>query len=222
MNYYVVVEGRSGEKRVYPKWISLLNPSLKEVHSVNEIGNDNYLIISGNGYPSYMKIIDNAIEDCSSYAAIDFLVVAVDAEDFTYQAKKTEILAYIGDRLPPQKVKVIVQFPCLENWALGNRVVCKRNPQDARLRKYLRAYDVRVYDPEGLPPFPDEDLNRCQFAFVYLKRILNDRHPSLTYTKSNPVVIEHEKYFEQMRKRLEETGHIVSFRDFLETFSVAV
>lgn len=219
MNFYIVVEGRSGERRVYPKWISILNPSLKEVYSIADIDKDTYLIVSGNGYPNYFRIIDNAVEDCNAYAVIDRLVVAVDAEDLSYQDKKSEILSYIGARMQPDKVKVVVQFPCLENWALGNRIVCRRKPHDARLRKYLRTYDVRIEDPEELPSLPGEDLNRCQFAFVYLKRMLHDRYPGLIYTKSNPVVIEHEKYFAQIRKRLEDTNHIRSFSDFLETFT---
>ena len=222
MNYYIVVEGKSGEKRVYPKWIGRLNPTLRQVHSVAEISTETYFIVSGNGYPGYLKIIDNAIEDFNAATSIDLLVIAVDAEDQSCEAKKAEILSFVGERIPTEKLRVIVQFPCLENWALGNRVVCRKNPENPQLRKYLRLFDVRVLDPEVLPPLPEEDLNRCQFAFVYLKRMLNDRHPKLTYTKSNPVVIEHEKFFAQMKLRLEQTAHIQSFDAFFKAFAPAV
>lgn len=218
MNYYIVVEGKSGERKVYPKWIQILNPDLIQVYSLVDISSNNYYLISGNGYPQYLKVVDSAVEDCAANQAIDRLVIAVDAEDFSYQEKKDEVVACVAGRLDPQKVCIIVQYPCLEAWALGNRVVFRRNPLDSTLRRYLRIYDVRTNDPELLPALQDESMNRCQFAFMYLKRILSDRYAKLTYTKSNPEVIEHPKYFEHIRKRFQETKHIRSFGVFLDAF----
>lgn|SRR4030042_3120742 len=218
MNYYIVVEGKSGERKVYPKWIHILNPDLMQVYSLTDISSNNYYLISGNGYPQYLRIIDRAVEDCLANQAIDRLVIAVDAEEFSYQEKEREVIACLAERLDPQRVCVIVQYPCFETWALGNRIAFRRKPVDSTLRRYLRFYDVRTNDPELLPPLQEESLNRCQFAFVYLKRMLNDRYANLTYTKSNPQVIEHPKYFEQMRRRLHETKHIRSFGVFLDAF----
>ncbi len=217
MNLYVVVEGKSGERIVYPKWLSIIKPNLVQVFSVSDIVKNNYFLISGNGYPRYFKIIDSAVEDCNSNAAIDVLVVAVDAEEFSYEEKVTEIFEYLRGRFDPQKLRLIVQCPCLETWALGNRIVCRRHPQDVILRQYLRMYDVREQDPELLPSLAEE-LNRSQSAFVYLKRMLKDRYPRLIYTKGNPRVISHEKYFRQIHARLSETGHIKSFAAFIEAF----
>jgi hypothetical protein len=218
MNYYIVVEGKSGERKVYPKWIQILNPDLTQVYSLADISSNNYYLISGNGYPQYLKIVDNAVEDCAANKAVDRLVIAVDAEDFSYQQKEREVVGRVAERLDPQRVCIVVQYPCFESWALGNRIVFRRKPVDSTLRRYLRFYDVRTNDPESLPALQEESLNRCQFAFVYLKRILNDRYPNLTYTKSNPKVVEHPKYFEQIRRRLHETKHIRSFGSFLDAF----
>lgn len=218
MNYYIVVEGKSGERKVYPKWIHILNPDLIQVYSLADISSNNYYLISGNGYPQYLKIVDSAVEDCAANQAIDRLVIAVDAEDFSYQEKEHEVVACVAGRLDPQRVCIIVQYPCLESWALGNRIVFRRNPVDSALRRYLQIYDVRTNDPELLPALQEESMNRCQFAFMYLKRVLSDRYAKLTYTKSNPQVIEHPKYFEHMRKRLQETKHIRSFGVFLDAF----
>jgi len=220
MNYYIVVEGKSGESKVYPKWIHELNPELTQVYSPAEILHNNFLLVSGNGYPQYFRIVDGAVEDCNAYPSIDFLVIAVDAEDMSREEKIEEIQNHLGTRIEPHRVKIIVQHPCLETWALGNRIVCRRNPQDKELRSYLRFYDVRERDPEELPSLEEKNLNRCQFAFVYLKRMLFDRYPKLTYTKSNPVVIEHERYFAQIKRRLNETDHICSFEVFVDTFGV--
>ena len=218
MNYYIVVEGKSGERKVYPKWIQILNPDLTQVYSLADISSNNYYLISGNGYPQYLNIVDRAVEDCAANKAIDRLVTAVDAEDFSYQEKEQQVIARIAERLDPQRVCIVVQYPCLESWALGNRIVFRRNPTDCTLRRYLRFYDVRTNDPELLPALQEESLNRCQFAFVYLKRILSDRYADLTYTKNNPQVIQHPKYFDHIRRRFHETKHIRSFGRFLDTF----
>jgi hypothetical protein len=219
MNLYILVEGRSGERIVYPKWLSIVRPELSQVYSIADLQQNNYYLISGNGYPQYFRRIDSAIEDCNASPNVDALVIAVDAEDETYDGIRTTIIDYVGNRISPDKLKLIIQYPCLETWALGNRIVCRRNPQDAQLRTYIRLFDVRAQDPELLPPLPAEELNRCQFAFVYLKRMLNDRFPRLTYTKSNPTVITHEKYFEHIWRRRRETGHIHAFGAFIETFN---
>ena len=218
MNLYILVEGKSGERIVYPRWLSIINPGLKQVYSVADLRENNYYLISGNGYPQYFRRIDSAIEDCNANPNIDALVIAVDAEDESYEAMTATITEYVKDKISPEKLRLIIQHPCLETWALGNQIVCRRNPQDTQLRRYLRLFDVRTQDPELLPPLPAEELNRCQFAFVYLKRMLNDRYPRLVYTKANPSVIAHEKYFEHIWRRLRETGHIGSFGAFIETF----
>lgn len=221
MNYYVVVEGRSGEKKVYPKWLKILAPKLTQVYSVGDIRADSYYLISGDGYPQYLCRVQDALDDCKNYRNIDVLVIAVDSEEASYKEKHSEISDFVRGKIEPERVRIVIQHPCLETWALGNRIVCRRNPQNVDLRRYLKIYDVRISDPEDLPALPSEGLNRCQFAFKYLKRMLNDRHPNLTYTKSNPYVIEHEKYFKQIQIRLEETGHIQSFESFMESFKGA-
>lgn len=218
MRYYIVVEGKCGERIVYPQWINYINKKLTQIDDITNNIDNAFFLISGNGYPQYYKIIDNAIEDVNSNRNFDYLVVAVDAEEFTYHEKLDDIAQYIGERLLCAKLKIIIQYPCLETWALGNRVVFRRNPENEKLREYLKIYNVRTQDPELLPNLPSESLNRAQFAFTYLKCILADRYPKLIYTKSNPKILVHEKYFEQIRKRYCETSDIRSFRSFLEAF----
>jgi hypothetical protein len=219
MNYYIVVEGKCGERIVYPKWVYQIAKSLTRVVYVNEIVNDNYFLISGNGYPQYYRIIDSAIDDMIAYPIIDKLVIAVDAENLSYDEKLNEIKEHIHTKIAAERVSIIIQYPSLEAWALGNTVVCRKNPEDALLKKYLRIYDVRELDPEELPGLEEEHLNRCQFAYKYLRRMLYDRYPRMTYSKANPTVIAHEKYFSRIKNRFLETGHIKSFSKFIETFS---
>jgi len=220
MKYYIVVEGKCGERKVYPAWLSYLNKSLVQTFDITDKSPDTYYLVSGNGYPHYFRIIDNAINDVNQTANFDFLIVAVDSEENSLHDKYNEIYNYINGKLTSSQFKIIIQHPCLETWALGNQIVFRRHPHDEKLRQYIKFFDVRTKDSSFLPAFPPENLNRAQFAFSYLKTILSERYKNLIYTKSNPKVIMNEKYFEQIRKRYNDTGHIASFQSFLSAFSI--
>ncbi|MDR1203455.1 MAG: hypothetical protein LBL58_17750, partial [Tannerellaceae bacterium] len=154
MRYYIVVEGKSGESKVYPKWISYVNEALVQKFSIDDIDENSYFLVSGNGFPQYYKIIDNAIYDINTSGKFDCLVVAVDSEDNTYSVKHSDIQSYVGNKLTSAKLKIIIQHSCLETWALGNRVVYRRHPKDEMLREFMKIYNVRIDDPELLPEYP--------------------------------------------------------------------
>jgi hypothetical protein len=156
-----------------------------------------FYLISGNGYPNYLNIIENAIEDVNNLKNFDFLIVAVDSEDKTYQEKynravrkhqfpnslgngfniktaefaailrqirqtcertgrlsnkSNEIKEVIDNKLIHAESRIIIQHFCLETWALGNRIACRKNTTDVMLLEYKRVHDVRNDDPELLPP----------------------------------------------------------------------
>jgi hypothetical protein len=52
-------------------------------------------LISGNGYPNYLNVIENAIKDVNSLGNFDSLVIAVDSEDKAYQDKYDEIKIHL-------------------------------------------------------------------------------------------------------------------------------
>ena len=70
------------------------------------------------------------------------------------------------------------------------------------------------------PPLVDEELNRAQFAFKYLKKMLKDRYSHLHYSKSNPATIADNKYFQRLIQRNNESGHIKSFEKFIKEFKI--
>ncbi len=47
MNLYIVVEGRTSEKKVYPCWIKRINPILVEITDLDDFSGNNYYLISG-------------------------------------------------------------------------------------------------------------------------------------------------------------------------------
>ena len=218
MNIYVLVEGEICEKQIYKCWIPFVNPELIHVPHISDIVSNNFAIVSGGGYPNYFKVIESAFEDVFNYEAVDRLVIAIDSEELTYTEKRCEIEDYISRFEFKVDVRIIIQHFCLETWALGNRVIIRDNHQCSILAKYKRFYNVKQFDPEYLPPYHEEELNRAQFALLYLRRALNDKYRNLTYNKSNPGALLHPKYYEKVKDRYEQIGHICSFNDFLSAF----
>jgi hypothetical protein len=218
MNIYVVVEGERGAAKVYASWVPLVNPSLTYVPHISEIANDNFSIVGGGGYPQYWEIIDAAIDDVNNYRNIQRLVIGVDSEESSYQEKHEEIEDHLRGSRCLAEIRIVIQHFCLETWALGNEVIVKEHPNSDVLRKYVKFFNVRVRDPELLPDYPEEELNRAQFAAKYLKHALNDKYKELTYSKNNPIPLLHPKYFGRVKQRLQNTGHIPSFEHFLAAF----
>jgi hypothetical protein len=218
VNLYIAVEGEVGEIQVYRSWVPLVNPALSYVDHISEIRDNNFYIVSGGGYPNYFEVIDAAIQDVNNLNNIDRLVIAVDSEELSYEEKLTEMETHLAESHCSSQVKVIVQHFCLETWALGNQKAVPKHPHNGALHRYMHFYNVRSKDPALLTGYEVENLNRCQFAEKYLRRALNEKYKNLTYSKSNPTALLHHKYFERVQYRLSHTGHIESFRNFLQAF----
>lgn len=217
MNIYIVTEGKA-EKIVFQSWIPLVNPSLSYITNLDDLANDNFYIISAMGYPYYFNIIENAIQDVNNLGRFDRLVLSIDSEDMTRQDKYDEIYEFVSRLNCITEIIVVIQHFCFETWALGNRKLFRTNPSHSKLREYKRLFNVKTNDPELLPSKPDEEMNRAQFAEKYLRLALNDRFRNLSYIKSNPKALLHTTYFTQIKNRLDDTGHIASFDDFLNAF----
>lgn len=217
MNVYLIVEGK-GEKKVYAHWVPLVNPSLSVVNSLDEVQHNNLVIYSGGGYPNYLEVIEAGVEDVATKEQLDRLVIAIDSEEMSYKQKRLEIDEFVKELGRTLDYKIIVQHFCLETWALGNKVIASRNPKDIQLRQYRNYFDVLTKDPELLSGYPEDNLNRSQFAARYLAKLLNEKYKNLTYRKGTPNALLHDQYFNRVKMRLETTGHIASFKDFLAAF----
>jgi hypothetical protein len=218
LNIYLVVEDTYGTQ-VYSKWAKYINPRFSFIQDIRDVKENNIYVVSGNGYPNYYDIIEDAMNDVNSNNLFDRLVVAVDSEDQTFREKFDEVDSYIKSKNFKKDYKIIIQHFCLETWALGNRAIVSRTPQSENLRRYLSIFNVLTSDPELLPDYKIEELNRAQFAEKYLRMLLNEKYRNLTYTKKNPHVLLNYKYFDRVRARLKDTEHIKSFEDFLTAFT---
>ena len=149
MNYYIIVEGIT-EKKIYKSWIPILNPLLKSVDFVDNLKDNNFFIMSGGGYPAYLDLIDGAIDTINSINSINRLIIAVDSEDNTKEAKKTEIDDILANKTCSCEVHVIIQHFCIEAWGLGNIKIGPRNPSTQIVKDYKLLYNVLTEDPELL------------------------------------------------------------------------
>jgi hypothetical protein len=218
MNVYFLVEGRRTERKIYPKWLSELVPSLVEVKDAYAISTNNYYLFSGNGYPSLLdNHLANAVEDINAIGKFDYLVICVDADEFTVAERTQEILDFIQKNeiilQSNTKLEIIIQNKCIETWLLGNAKIFKRNPQDSELKAYIEFYNVSKQDPELMENIGDYPTT-AQFHEDYLKALLATRN--IQYTKHNPRGVTEPSYLAQLVQRTQKTTHLASFANFLE------
>lgn len=212
------MEGRITEKQVYSSWIPLVNPALRVVDFLQEVDHNKVIIVSGEGFPQLFHRLAPSLADIQAHGNIDRFVLSVDSEEMDFADKLVEVTQHIAMHNPAVPVFPIVQHYCFETWALGNRVIGSKRPTDPDLAEFKRAYDVATLDPAVMQSIRPR-LNRAQFSELYLRRLLNDQHKGLTYSKSNPSLVCHRKYFDQVRRRLQDTGHIASFHQFISAFT---
>lgn len=219
MNFYIVVEGKRTEAKVYPEWFKYLLPQHKEVFLPNQLNDNSFCIISGGGRPNYYQIISDSIEDIIANNLNCRLVIIVDSEeetkDIMYADINNKTLSFLNGRTIDYKI--VIQCFSIEAWALGNRKIFPRSPNDRDLVKYIKNYNVLKSDPELMPSGPRFDFNfktRAQFGTEYLKKILIEKN--LTYSKSKPFAISSHNYLKKIVERHKYTGHISSFYDLLE------
>lgn len=219
MNIYVVLEGELASRKIYQNWIPYVNSNLQYVDHISDIKEDNFSILMGGGQPGILNRIDKAISDINNHGNIDRFVIALDSEDFTLEERYRWVHNHTIQKACIAEIHIVVQHFYIEAWALGNVTVVRPNPQDFQLRQYKNFFDVRVNDPELLPPYRQEEINRSQFAEKYLRRaVLDSSNHQLTYTKTNSIALLNRSYFERLKQRLEQTGHISSFERFLIAF----
>jgi hypothetical protein len=218
MKAYLVVEGKMSENILYPKWIKYINDELKVVSKIEDVVENSIMIVTADGYPHYFEIIENGVKDIVQFDIFDKLIVAVDSEDFSYEEKFNEINDFLLGLKVPIEYNIIIQHFCIETWALGNKKIYQRNPQNLKLRSYQKLFNVARDNPELLPAFEKENFNRAQFASKYLNLLLQEKYNRLSYKKGAPNVVGEKYYFEQLIKRYDK-GHIQSFGKFIENFS---
>ncbi len=220
MNIYFLVEGRSTEKKVYPKFIeSIFEGKLTKVNQYYEVTNNNYFLLSGNGYPNiFTNILKNTILDINLNGSFDYLFICIDADETSIEQRKIELSNYLEDfrnegiELETDcKIELIVQNRCIETWFLGNKKVYNANTSNEKYRKYQKFYNVSLNDPELMPIFHGFETH-ANFHFAYLREMLKDKN--IRYTKKFPREVSENHYINQLLVRAEKENHLSTFLYF--------
>lgn len=221
MSLYFVVEGKRTEPKLFRKWLPLLLPGVREVERMEDSEEGTFFMVSGQGYPAYKKLVEQAVRDCVQSRNGFKLVVCVDAEELASADRAAEICEVISEaqRGAPREVPhtVVVADCCIESWLLGNAKLVRRNPVNVELLEYKRHYDVVRGDPE-LMPQRSGDRNRADTHIRYLKAAFRER--GLSYAKNHPGEAGESHYFRELVARATElqvdgTRHLRSFAGFL-------
>jgi len=218
MNIYFLVEGRRTEKKVYPKWISILIPELSEINNAFLVDKNNFYIFSGNGYPSLLNNhLRNSIEEINSIDKFDYFVICLDADEVTVKERINEVKQFIKQEKinlnSKTNLEIFVQNRCIETWFLGNPKVYKRNPNSELLKEFTDFYNVSTNDPELMGKFEGFETHAV-FHEVYLSEMLSERN--IQYSKKNPRGVVEPKYLNELINRASTKNHIQTFKKFVD------
>ena len=208
MKWYVIVEGRHTEKKIYRAWIGHAFPGMCRAERIEDMQDQCYYLIIGAGYPSCLQRIADAVADIQEHLhAFDRLVICVDAEEMAAAQRRSAIEEHVSAAGCPCAYTVVVQNCCIETWLLGHSTLMKRTPQEPTLLEYQQFYDVRTNDPEAMPAMPPS-IVRAQFHYDYVRAMFRERQ--LSYTKKQPGHACDRTYLEALVKRVDETSHLRS------------
>jgi hypothetical protein len=216
LNLYFLVEGLT-ERKVYPQWLlHLLPPDFSRVNNASQAVNNNYFLISGGGYPSILdNHLRNSVEEVNEYGNYDWLILVIDADDMTAQEKIVEVEQFIKTENivlnSSCHLQVITQKCCMETWFLGNSKIYPRTPSQDFIQ-YTQFYDVSQQDPELMPKPTLFNESASIYHECYLKVMLKERN--INYSKQKPSDVGEKHYLEQLQKRVKETNHLSSLRNF--------
>ncbi len=114
------------------------------------------------------------------------------------------------------KIEVFVCNHCFESWLLGCQWVYPQNEVESEsfFYPFYSHYDVSKCDPEIMPVPRNCQETTAKYHFHYLHEML--RYKKIRYNKNKPNVVSDITYFKGLLKRIDETQHIGTFKEFIE------
>lgn len=222
MNFYMLVEGKSTEMKVYPRLIANSHPEYIQVEELERMTANSYFMFSGCGMPALYQAIGPALEDISAFnrehdRKIEEFVICLDTD---YYGNEEETFFRIMQEvqkcsLEEVNVSVVLQTMCIESWFLGNQEAFPEEYSQEFIT-YVEHYNVSVKDPEKMP-LPKGAVSIGNYSKRYLKKMLNETGRTYSASKVQDVVTA--EYIAGMDRRWTQTGHIQSyhyFQDFLK------
>lgn len=216
MKLYVIVEGERTEPLLCRAWLPLIYSGITEVVRPEDLVENSFYLVAGQGYPSYFGRISDAADDLSD-AEVQ-LVIWADAEEETLEARYAELEEACKSAGIANAHTLLIADCCVETWLLGNRPFLRKGLTRPALQPFIEHYNVVGLDPEGCPQRAT-DANRAATHLKYLKAAfrccVDVGHPDdarrLRYNKNNPGPVVTPAYLSALHKRIA-GGHLQSMR----------
>ncbi|EGQ8032048.1 hypothetical protein AAA797_000215 [Vibrio parahaemolyticus] len=209
MKLYFLVEGLSSEMQVYPKWIGYHLPNLVIHDTFDDFvqSKEGCYFFSGEGYPSILRHVKNAVVDIQTDGSVDYFFVILDSDEDTIESRKKEVEDELKELDIPERLHVIIviQERCFETMLLGNRNALPRFPRSQPLIDYYNYYDASVDDPQNMGNYNDS-YTHAQFHEAYTVKALRERR--IRYTKSTCSAVATADYFEKICQRVDNFNHL--------------
>lgn len=210
MNLYFLLEGRRTEKRFYPKLIEFLQPHFKQVQFSDDAKENNYYLISGEGFPSVCdNALPKAIEEVEDLGIFDYLILVLDTDNNEIIRERIEYIK-INTQLKNCQFLIIEQEICIESWLLGNRAVYPKD--NAEFVGFELFYNVAIQDPERMLKPDNFTGSLPAYHHDYLKKMLAIN--GINYSKKLTGGVTTPEYFAELQKRINETSHLASLKNF--------
>ena len=222
MRLYILVEGKQTERTVYPCWLAQLAAHMQQVESPDLVLENNYFLISGEGYPRLLDVsLQNSLNDIAQNGNYDMFWIVLDSDGEDVEARANDIYERISDLnidIKDCSVEIIMQNPCIETWGLGNRGVISLNQLHDEFNECFHFYDVASNDPE-LMTKPDNFIGTiANYHEYYIKNMY--KQVRMTYSKNRPIALTSSNTLEQIIKRTNDTpDHLPSFKKFFDLAS---
>lgn len=226
MNLYFLVEGEETEKEVYPAWLSLLNPILKRVFTIEDISNNNYYLQAANGKDAMLgRILIAAIDNINTSSNFNYLIICIDTDNVSVEDKISEIKGKVDEAFKKLNCKqlnaelvIIPQIKCIESWFLGNKEMYPDNFENTDFEKFHLHFNVSENNPEAMMSPEWVSDTDAWFHERYLRNMFKQkRGGAFTYNKSKPGIVKDEDYLNNLISRANDgNNHIQSFKLFYD------
>ncbi len=222
MNYYFLLEDEKSFIKVLPEWLKHLNFACERVPDIKFVEDNNYVLQSGQGVTQLItKVLFETIDTINeNIKTIDKLVIILDAEEETVEERKQQVFSKIEDKYDISnfdfKIEVFVCNHCFESWLLGCQWAYPQSKVEigSFFYPFYSHYDVSKRDPEIMPVPINCEETTAKYHFHYLHEML--RYKKMRYSKNKPNVVSDTTYFNGLLKRIYETQHIGTFKEFIE------
>ena len=221
MNLYFLTEDSKSFRKVLPVWLNYVLPNLSEIKSIHDFQrNGNYYMTQdGGGYPCIRNRVDETIRTfVDNRVPLDCFVVFWDGDarsEAEIQADAEAFHTIFARYDASFRHKLIMMKHCFETWLLGNRAVYPHRGNVLQsFEPFADFYNVSADDPEEML-CPKNYTSVSRYHFRYLQEMLRASTPKKNYSKGSPGVAAEETYWKELCLRVDETGDLRSFAEFL-------